>query len=78
MPNVTLSLPEETMRLARHIAVERGTSLSSLVADYIHEIVDRDERYSSARIRAIERMEKGTPMGVSRRPRWSRADLHER
>lgn len=78
MANVTISLSEETIRLARHIAVERGTSLSGLVAEYIDEIVARDERYAKARERAIERMRKATPMGVARKPRWKREDLHER
>lgn len=78
MRNVTISLPEETIKLARHIAVERGTSLSGLVAEYIEEIVERDQRYTTARARALERMERGTPMGLERTPHWRREDLHER
>ncbi|SHF72137.1 hypothetical protein SAMN02745218_02952 [Desulfofundulus australicus DSM 11792] len=29
--NVTLSLPKEVLRRAKHIAIERGTSLSGLL-----------------------------------------------
>jgi hypothetical protein len=78
MPNVTVSLPEETIRLARHIAVERGTSLSGLIAEYIREIAERDERYEQARSRAVARMNKCTPLGLRGKPRWTREELHER
>lgn len=33
--NVTLSLPKATLRRAKHIAIERGTSLSGLLTSFI-------------------------------------------
>lgn len=76
--NVTLSLPEETLRLARHLAVEKGVSLSRLLSDYLEEVVLRDERYHEARKTALARMTRGVRMGVGSKPTWSREDLHER
>lgn len=76
--NVTLSLPAEILREARHIAVERGVSLSKLLASYLEELVLREERYEEARKRAVARMRRGIAMGVGETPLWKRDDLHER
>jgi hypothetical protein len=76
--NVTLAIDEETLRRARHIAVEKGVSLSRLLSEYLHEIVGRSERYAEARKKALARMKKGLPMGVRARRGWKRDELHER
>ena len=75
---VTLSLPVEAVRLARHMAVDRGLSLSRLLPEYVEELVVRDEGYREARERAVARMRRGMPMGVGEGPTWIREDLHER
>jgi hypothetical protein len=76
--NVTIALPEETVRRARHLAVEKGVSLSRLLADSLEEMVTHNEHYAQARKRALARMKRGLAMGVGRRPGWSRDELHER
>lgn len=78
MKNVTLAISEETLLRARHIAVEKGVSLSRLLSEYLEEIVGRSERYTEARKKALARMRKGIPMGMRARPGWKRDDLHER
>ena len=76
--NVTLALDEETVRRARYLAVEKGVSLSRLLADSLEQIVTRNEQYVQARKRALARMKRGLPMGMGRQPGWSRDELHER
>ena len=76
--NVTLSLPRDLLLEARHLAVERGISLSKLLASYLQELVEREPKYEEARKRAVERMRRGIPMGVGERPTWTRDELHER
>lgn len=76
--NITLSLPKDLLISARHLAVERGTSLSGLLADFLRQMVDRDR----ARQRALERIEarlvNGFDLGTDGTIGWSRDDLHER
>jgi len=76
--NVTLSLPPDLVRKAKHVAVKRGVSLSTLVGSCLAEVVEPQPSYEQARDRAIARMRQGLPMGVGERPGWTRDELHER
>jgi len=77
--NVTLTLPADVVRRARHLAVERGVSLSKLLSDELENLVVKNEEYESARKRLFARMRKGLDLGLrDRRPSWSRAERHER
>jgi cytosine/adenosine deaminase-related metal-dependent hydrolase len=76
--NVTLSISEETLRMAKHLAVEKGTSLSRLLSEHLEEIVRTQDRFERARTSALARMKRGLPMGVGGRARWTRDDLHGR
>ena len=76
--NVKLSLPRDLVRKARHVAVERGVSLSALVGSCLEEVVAPGPAYEQARDRAIARMRQGLPMGVGEQPVWTRDELHER
>lgn len=77
--NVTLTISEEIFRRARHLAVERGVSLSKLLSDELESLVVRDEQYETSRRRLLARMKKGLDLGIrDGRIPWSRDDLHER
>ena len=74
--NVTVSLTRETLRKAKVLAAQRGTSISGLLAAQIEILVGEDEAYAHAEKRAREQMARGFDMGA--RPRVSRDELHER
>jgi len=77
--NVTLTVSEDILRLARHLAVERGVSLSKFLSDHLESIVARDQRYEEARRTAIARMRRGVDIGIGDDGiRWTRDELHER
>ena len=76
--NVTLSLPKPLLKDARHVAVERGVSLSRFLADTLAEAVARDRSYGKAASRFLKRMDKGIAMGTNGRKSSGRAALHER
>ncbi|MFH1176924.1 MAG: CopG family transcriptional regulator [Acidobacteriota bacterium] len=76
--NVTLALPKELLREARHLAVERGSSLSRLLAEMIEHVVREDERYQGAMRRARRRMRTGFDLGGGGKASASRESLHER
>ena len=76
--NITLSLPKSTLRQAKHMAIDHGTSLSALLAEYVEQVVRQDEHYREAMRRARQRLARGFDLGTRGRIRTSRAELHER
>ena len=64
--NLTLKLPAETVRKAKVIAAERGTSISALVTRKVEELVGEDAAYQSARRRAAEWLIHGWHLGGGR------------
>lgn len=89
--NVTISLSDNLVRQARHLAVDRGVSLSKFVAmlleerlaatreyEQAEERVTATREYEEARDRALKRMKKGLPLGTNGVITWTRESLHER
>lgn len=76
--NVTVSLPKEILKKAKHIAIDRQTSLSGLLAQTLEEIVQNEEAYQQAKLRQQAVMEKGLNLGVKGKVSWTREELHDR
>lgn len=76
--NITLSVPKDTLRKAKLIAVERQTSLSRLLAGFIEDLVSSQDRYELARQRHLAILEQGFDLGGGGQPSASREELHER
>jgi hypothetical protein len=76
--NVTLSIPKDTLRKAKILAVRRNSSLSSLLTQALEEIVSNDEAYTLARSRHLDWLEKGADLGTKGKISWDRDELHER
>ena len=56
MRNITLSIDEETYRLARIKAAEAGTSVSALVRDYLADLVV-EGRVTETRFERLARLQ---------------------
>jgi hypothetical protein len=65
--NLTLKLPVDTIRKAKIVAAERGTSISALVTQKIEAIVGEDAAYQTAKRRAFEWLSQGWHLGGARR-----------
>lgn len=76
--NITLSLPKDLLKKAKHLAVEKNTSVSRLLSEHLEELVEREELYRQARQRELYLMEKGFDMQIKETPAWKRDELHER
>jgi hypothetical protein len=76
--NITLSIPRETLKKAKHLAVAREQSLSGLLTEFIEELVRHDESYKEAQQRQMIVMEKGLDFGLQGKVAWTREELHER
>ena len=77
--NITLSLDEKVVREVRKIAVERDTTLTGLVREYLEKLAA--EAAAKGRRRrerdALERSFEKHQFNIGKRA-WKRADLYER
>jgi hypothetical protein len=77
--NITLSLDDKLVKEVRKIAVERDTTLTGLVRDYLEKLASenaasgRKRREREALERSFARIEFELPA-----PRWKREELYER
>jgi len=77
--NITLSLPEELVKRVRKIAVDRDTTLTGLVREYLNELA-RQEATAGRKRREREALERSFEQFQVRvgKGTWKREDLHER
>jgi hypothetical protein len=76
--NITLSLPKNLLRKVKHLAIDRTTSVTRLVAGTLEEIVGQAEAYERARQEHLAMLEEGFDLGTRGSIPWSRESLHER
>ena len=77
MPNITLSVDEETVKKVRKIAIDKNTTLTAMVRDYLTSVASRENQQ---KLEAMEKLNRsfqkmGRDMG---KRNWSRENLHER
>jgi hypothetical protein len=78
MANVTVSLSEDLLRQARHLAVDEGVSLSRFVALSLEQRVEAVRGYRAARERQLSLLRAGLDLGTGGTVAWSRDSVHER
>jgi Arc/MetJ-type ribon-helix-helix transcriptional regulator len=76
--NVTLSLPEPLLRRFRVHAAARNESMTSVMAEAIRALIERDEQTATMNRRFLERIRTAPDRGTGGAIRWSREELHER
>lgn len=76
--NVTLSLPKETLRKAKMLAIKRNMSLSALLAQTVEMIVAQADEYEIAKKEHLDWLERGADLGTNGKITWTRDELHER
>ncbi len=76
--NITLSLPKDILLKAKHIAVEKRTSLSGLLARTLEDIVKKEDSYRKARQRHTAMLNSVSDLGTNGSISWTRGDIHER
>lgn len=74
--NITISVEKSLLRKARAVAVQRGASISSMLAEELTRISDRESEYELARRRAVARLAAPFNLGGQKPP--SREELHDR
>ena len=74
--NVTVSLSQQTIRKAKILAAQQGSSISRLLAQQIETLVGRHEAYERAQRQAALLLDQGFHLGGVIRA--SRDEWHER
>jgi predicted DNA-binding protein len=74
--NITIALDKETIRKAKVLAAERGSSVSRVVSEEIEKLVGERDRYQTARAEAIAELRRGYRLGGGPLPR--RDEIYER
>jgi len=77
MRNITLSIDDEIIRKVRKLAIDKNTTLTQMVRDFLSSIAERD---STRKIHVLESLEASfnefsRDMG---KRSWRREDLYER
>ena len=77
--NITLSLPPDLVKRVRKIAVDRDTTLTGLVREYLSEVARQDSAAGRKRRErdALERSFAQFQFRVGKKT-WKREDLYER
>jgi Family of unknown function (DUF6364) len=77
--NITLSLDEKLVKEVRKIAIERDTTLTGLVRDYLEELA-AESAVSGLHRRQVEALERSFQELQLKGPKrtWKREDLYER
>jgi hypothetical protein len=74
--NLTISLDQATIRKAKVIAAQRGTSVSRLVTEVIERLAGDEDAYQAAMREALETLDHGFDLGGTIHA--TRDELHDR
>jgi predicted transcriptional regulator len=77
MPNITLSLDDEIIKKVRKIAIEKDTTLTALVRDFLTSVAKRDEQKKKAALKKLKTSFKTLSRDMGAR-KWTRESLYER
>ena len=77
MSNITLKVDDDIIQKVRKIAIDKNTTLTQMVRDYLELVAERD---SNQKARTLQDLE-GSFCELSRdmgKKNWKREDLYER
>ena len=76
MANITLSVDDRIIKTVRKIAIEKNTTLTAMVRDYLTTVAARDEERRRARLAALRETFADHSRDMGRRT-WRRSDLYD-
>jgi len=75
--NLTMSIDERLLKDARKIALERNTTLTTLIRKFLQQLIEKEEHHKSHIMAELESIfdNSHAQIGIKK---WSRDNLHER
>ena len=77
MSNITMTLDDEVIKKVKKIAVEKNTTLTGLVRDYLTRIARREDQRTEEAITQLTKIMSNPDLKVGEIT-WTRDELHER
>ena len=77
MANITLSVEEEVIRKVRKIAIDKNTTLTQMVREYLISVAERDAAQKARALKGLEATFQELSRDMGERD-WVREDLYER
>ncbi len=77
MSNITLSVDEDTIKKVRKIAVDKNTTLTAMVREFLQSVADRDAVEKKQAIKELRKSFKGLSRDMGMRT-WTRDELYGR
>ena len=77
MPNITLSVDEETIKKVRKIAIDKDTTLTAMVREYLESVADSDVATKNQAVIRLQQSFQKLSRNMGPRS-WTRDDLYER
>ncbi len=77
MSNITMTLDDEVIKKVKIIAVEKNTTLTGLVRDYLTKMAKREDQRKEDVIAQLSKMMNAQDAKIGKIT-WTRDELHER
>ncbi|MGB5159247.1 DUF6364 family protein [Desulfobacterium sp. N47] len=77
MANITLSVEEEVIRKVRKIAIDKNTTLTQMVREFLESVAERDAAQKKRALKDIEASFRELSRDMGQKD-WVREDLYER
>ncbi len=77
MSNITMTLDDKIIKKVKKIAIEKNTTLTGLVRDYLTGIAKREDQHIEEAISQLSEIMNSSDMEVGEIT-WTRDELHER
>lgn len=77
MSNITLSVKDEIIKKVRKIAIDKNTTLTAMVRDFLTSTATRDAQEKNEAIKKLQESFKTISRDMGQR-QWTREALHER
>ncbi len=77
MPNITLNVDQDVIKKVRKIALDRNTTLTAMVRDYLQSVAERDAVERERRIARLKNSFRRYSQDMGQRT-WRRDQLYDR
>jgi len=77
MPNITLSVNDKVIKKVRKVAIDKNTTLTKMVRDFLVSVAERDSAVRMQAVRDLEASFENLSRNMGKRS-WKREDLYDR
>lgn len=77
MSNITLSVDDEIIKKVKKIAIDKNTTLTAMVREYLTSIAERDQIEKEQAVKKLETYFQKYSRNMNIK-KWNRESLHER